>query len=79
MYGAVIGDIIGSVHEFAGTKTKAFDLFVEDSGPTDDTVCTAALAEALLTGADPAATLRRSSPRRPKANGDQSSTQHPRV
>lgn len=27
MIGAIAGDIIGSVHEGAGTKTKAFKLF----------------------------------------------------
>ena len=28
MLGAIIGDVIGSVHEGAGTKTKGFPLFV---------------------------------------------------
>lgn len=50
MIGAVIGDVIGSVHEFAKspTKTKDFPLFVDDSHYTDDTVCTAAIAEWLM-------------------------------
>ena len=31
MIGAIAGDIIGSVHEGTGTKTKDFPLFVEES------------------------------------------------
>lgn len=50
MLGAIAGDVIGSVHEGAGTKTKKFPLFVEDSTFTDDTVLTIAVAERLLRG-----------------------------
>lgn len=50
MIGAIAGDIIGSVHEGAGTKTKDFPLFVEDSRFTDDTVLTIAVADRLLHG-----------------------------
>jgi len=50
MIGAIVGDIIGSVHEGAGTKTKDFPLFVEDSQFTDDSVLTVAVAERLLRG-----------------------------
>lgn len=50
MLGAIAGDVIGSVHEGAGTKTKDFPLFVEDSRFTDDTVLTVAVAERLLRG-----------------------------
>lgn len=52
MIGAIAGDIIGSVHEGAGTKTKDFPLFVRDSRFTDDTVLTVAVAERLLHGGD---------------------------
>ncbi|RMH08045.1 MAG: ADP-ribosylglycohydrolase family protein [Nitrospirae bacterium] len=52
MLGAIVGDIIGSVHEGRGTKTKDFPLFVQASTFTDDTVLTAAVAEWLLTGQD---------------------------
>lgn len=52
MLGAIVGDVIGSVHEGAGTKTKDFPLFVPDSTFTDDTVLTVAVAEHLLTGED---------------------------
>lgn len=48
MLGAITGDIIGSVHEFLGNKTKEFPLFVADSRFTDDTVLTIAVADGLL-------------------------------
>jgi len=50
MLGAIAGDIIGSVHEFLGQKTKEFPLFVAGSRFTDDTVLTVAVADCLLTG-----------------------------
>jgi ADP-ribosylglycohydrolase len=50
MIGAIAGDIIGSVHEFAGQKDKEFPLFVAESRFTDDTVLTVAVADCLLTG-----------------------------
>ena len=52
MIGAICGDIIGSVHEGAGTKTKDFPLFVEHCRFTDDTVLTVAVAARLLHGGD---------------------------
>ena len=49
MYGAILGDMIGSPYEFdRGTKTKDFPMFVEASMFTDDSVMTVAVAEALL-------------------------------
>ena len=49
MYGAILGDIIGSPYEFdMGDKTKDFPLFSPDSAYTDDTVITIAVAEAFL-------------------------------
>jgi ADP-ribosylglycohydrolase len=48
MLGAIAGDIIGSVHEGAGTKTKTFPLFTPHSRFTDDTVLTVAVADCLL-------------------------------
>ena len=50
MLGAIVGDVIGSVHEGAGTKTKAFSLFVPGSTFTDDSVLTVAVADWILTG-----------------------------
>ena len=49
MYGAILGDIIGSPYEFdRGNKTKDFPLFSGYSEFTDDTVMTLAVAEAFL-------------------------------
>ncbi len=50
MLGAIAGDIIGSVHEGAGTKTTEFPLFVARSRFTDDTILTVAVADCLLYG-----------------------------
>lgn len=52
MLGAIVGDVIGSVHEGAGTKTKDFPLFVSRSTFTDDSVLTVAVAEWILSGRD---------------------------
>ena len=53
MYGAILGDIIGSPYEFdMGDKAKDFPLFSEDSFFTDDTVMTIAVAEAFLDAPD---------------------------
>lgn len=52
MIGAIVGDVIGSVHERSGTKTKDFPLLTEHSRFTDDTVLTVAVAEKLLRGAE---------------------------
>ena len=49
MYGAILGDIIGSPYEFdRGAKIKTFPLFIEKSRFTDDTVMTVTVADALL-------------------------------
>ena len=49
MYGAMLGDIIGSPYEFdRGKKVKDFPFFDKGCGFTDDTVMTAAVAEALM-------------------------------
>jgi len=49
MYGAILGDMIGSPYEFdRGNKTKEFPLFCSDSEFTDDTVMTLAVGEALM-------------------------------
>ena len=53
MIGAIAGDIIGSIHEGEGTKTKDFPLFVEYCRFTDDTVLTVAVASQLLHGGMP--------------------------
>ena len=48
MYGAAIGDVIGSVYEHDNVKDKDFPLFCRYSRVTDDTVMTVAVAEALM-------------------------------
>jgi ADP-ribosylglycohydrolase len=58
MLGAIACDIIGSIYEAAPIKTKDFPLFGAGVRFTDDTVCTVAIADALLQGGDFAETLR---------------------
>ena len=48
MYGAMIGDLVGSRFEFRHHKSKVFSLFTEDCCFTDDTVLTVAVARAVL-------------------------------
>ena len=47
MYGAILGDIIGSPYEFDANniKTTDFSLFSERSEFTDDSIMTCAVAE----------------------------------
>ncbi|WP_337676146.1 ADP-ribosylglycohydrolase family protein, partial [Dysosmobacter sp.] len=59
MYGAILGDIVGSPYEFDcnNYKAKDFPLFSQRSEFTDDTVMMLAVAKALLStrGQDDAA------------------------
>lgn len=48
MLGAIIGDIIGSRWEFNPTNDYNFELFSDKNSYTDDTICTVAVADALL-------------------------------
>ena len=48
MWGAIIGDVVGSRFEFANIYRKDFPFFSNNCRFTDDTVCTVAVAEALL-------------------------------
>lgn len=49
MYGAILGDIIGSPYEFdRGKKTKDFPFFDKGASFTDDSVMTIAVADALM-------------------------------
>ena len=48
MLGAIIGDTVGSVYEFHNTKDYKFTLFNSESGYTDDSVMTMAVARWLL-------------------------------
>ena len=49
MLGAIIGDMVGSVYEFANTKRTDFPFFSQRSTYTDDSIMTLAVAEWLLT------------------------------
>ena len=49
MLGTIIGDIVGSPYEFHNYRKKGFDpFFHKDARFTDDTVCTIAVADAIL-------------------------------
>ena len=48
MIGAIIGDIVGSSHEFNSIKTTEFNLFDKKSSYTDDSAMSMAVAEWLL-------------------------------
>lgn len=50
MLGGIIGDIVGSVYEFANIKTKEFDFFTPRMTFTDDSVLSFATAQWLLEG-----------------------------
>ena len=50
MLGAMIGDIAGSKYEFNNTFDYDFEMFGEGCDFTDDTICTMAVADAILNG-----------------------------
>ena len=52
MLGAIIGDIVGSRWEFDPTNDYDFESLSEENGFTDDTICTVAVADALLNKRD---------------------------
>ena len=52
MLGAIIGDIVGSRWEFNPTNDYNFEWMSDKNGFTDDTICTVAVADALLQGRD---------------------------
>lgn len=59
MLGAIIGDIVGSVYEFDNYRAKDFEpLFHRQAFFTDDTVCTIAVADALVNDRHPAHSLK---------------------
>ena len=57
MLGAIIGDTVGSIYEWNSIKTKDFEFFDRRGDFTDDTVCTAAVADILLYDLPPAALM----------------------
>ena len=50
MLGAILGDIAGSKYEFNNTFDYDFEMFGEECDFTDDTICTVAIADAILNG-----------------------------
>ncbi|MBR6417630.1 MAG: ADP-ribosylglycohydrolase family protein [Bacteroidales bacterium] len=52
MLGAIIGDVVGSRWEFAPTNDYNFEWLSDKNSYTDDTICTVAVADALLQGSD---------------------------
>ena len=52
MIGAIIGDIVGSRFEFGAAPQQGFELFTPDCSYTDDTICTIAIADAVLNERD---------------------------
>ena len=48
MLGAIIGDIVGSQHEWRNNKTKDFIFFTGACHYTDDSLMTLAIAEAFV-------------------------------
>ncbi len=52
MLGAIIGDIVGSRWEFNPTNDYNFKWLSDENGFTDDTICTVAVADALLNERD---------------------------
>lgn len=52
MLGTIIGDIVGSRWEFNSTNDYNFELFSDKNSFTDDTICTIAIADAILKGRD---------------------------
>lgn len=59
MWGAVIGDIAGSIYEGKPVNTEELEFFTDYCFYTDDSVCTAAVAEILLDNLSAAPTLQR--------------------
>jgi ADP-ribosylglycohydrolase len=58
MLGAIAGDMIGSICEAGRSSPRELPLLTAGATFTDDTVCTMAIADALLTGGDFAQCLR---------------------
>ena len=67
MFGAIAGDVIGSVYEHYQIKTSDFPLFHRGCRFTDDTVLTVAIAHAILEQTDYASALKAFGRRYPDA------------
>ena len=69
MIGAIIGDIVGSRFEWHNIKTKEFELFHRRCRPTDDSVMTLAVAQAILDSEGDPASLSQNAVRRMQSLG----------
>lgn len=58
MLGNVLGDTVGSVYEFNNIYHKEFEFIGRDCYPTDDSICSVAVADWLLQKSDMAFTMR---------------------
>ena len=58
MLGVIVGDIVGSIYEADPIKSKDFPLFHPAATFSDDTICTLAVADCLVSGGDFARYLR---------------------
>lgn len=67
MFGAIVGDILGSVYEGGAAPARTSELFPWGSSFTDDTVCTIAVAHAMLDNLDVVQTLQAWGRRYPSA------------
>lgn len=70
MIGAIIGDIIGSDYEFNNISDYNFPLFAKGSDFTDDTICTVAVADALMNGIDYETSMRKWCRKYPHPKGE---------
>lgn len=69
MIGSIIGDVVGSVYEFANIKTKSFVLFQSRMEYTDDSILSVATADWLLCGGNAGDFYRRYALRYPHPMG----------
>lgn len=70
MIGAIIGDIAGSSYEFDNTSDYNFPMFTKEQDFTDDTICTVAIADAILSLKDYETSLRRWCRKYPHPKGE---------
>lgn len=70
MTGTIIGDIVGSDYEFNNTFRYDFEMFAPGSDFTDDTICTVAVADAILNGHDYQDSMRRWCRKYPHPKGE---------
>lgn len=74
MLGAIIGDIAGSRFEFNPTNDYNFELLSKQCAYTDDTICTVAVADAILNGEDYGSTIHRWCRKYPNPKGSYGSS-----